>query len=404
MSYWKLKVASGMGVNNNAASATNLWANLAGIINGSITATSGLATTNPGWDAGQCYTIGTAPSSGIYTATATGAFTHSNVYYWYGAVDITKNHYAHGQVSGFTPQHKLTIGSSGGTTAASATANGFKPDYKQKNGTITAPKAGSSSHNWTSGNVNSIGVAASNTAPSGSLHQGDELYLIVNDTTLFMAYVNAGISSSVTNQDVATLMMSDFEFVSEIDTYMYGANDQNYPGCYTWTYVKDNLMEDAGTTAGTTTGDHYMGTVRHQYLNAGAWQTRASSVVNHEATTGSSSTSQYYGYRASPNILNPMLSPPAAERQFATANASGTVHSLNPMTYIGKGSHTTHGDPATRRLMNTYRTTDNFGMGDRLQHGSNYYRCFRYHNCGNNIAQSSTQRAIIAFPENNVAY
>ena len=41
MSYWKLKVASGMGVNNNAASATNLWANLAGIINGTITATAG---------------------------------------------------------------------------------------------------------------------------------------------------------------------------------------------------------------------------------------------------------------------------------------------------------------------------------------------------------------------------
>tara|TARA_R110001592_G_scaffold52138_7_gene159763 strand:- start:523 stop:1737 length:1215 start_codon:yes stop_codon:yes gene_type:complete len=404
MSYWKLKVASGMGVNNNGASATNLWANLAGIINGTITATSGLATTNPGWDAGQCYTIGTAPSSGIYTATATGLFSNSTINYWYGGVDITKNHYAHGQVSGFTPQHKLSIGSSGGNGAAQASSDGFSPDYKQKNGTITAPKAGSSTHNWTSGNVNSIGIAASNSSPTGSLYQGDELYLIVNDTTLFMAYVNVGYAGSATNQDVGTLMMSDFEFVSEIDTYMYGANDQNYPGCYTWTYVKDNLMEDPGTAAGTTTGEHYMGTVRHQYLNDGAWQTRASSVASHELTTGTSNTNQHYGYRLGTSILNPMISPPASERQFATANASGTVHALNPMTYIGKGTHATLGDPAIRRLMNTYRTTDNFAMGDRLQHGSNYYRCFRYHNCGAYPPQSSTQRAIIAFPENNVAY
>ena len=91
-----------------------------------------------------------------------------------------------------------------------------------------------------------------------------------------------------------------------------------------------------------------------------------------------------------------------------TRNAANSVmHQLLPLTYVGQwNENITWGyyDPQQRPIRDIYRTSDNLNNGDRLKVGNNYYRIFRVHNTYGTEPTDATERAVYAFPENNVPY
>ena len=96
MAYWKLKTNQ----STSYLASKELMENLKGIVTGSITTVGGLDTTY--LVAGDCYTIGTGPTAGIYSSLADPAGS-TTITTW----SMRKYHYAKNQSSGFQSNRKL---------------------------------------------------------------------------------------------------------------------------------------------------------------------------------------------------------------------------------------------------------------------------------------------------------
>ena len=376
--YWRL-------VPSAASDATNTgtkWTELRQVIDGTITATSGLTST--AWQVGSCYTTGTAPTSGIYSASNSTA-TSGTATTWNALLTVTKKHYARNQVSGFDPSHKLRIDMGPWGTPA----RGLRPTYCDGPGSLLFPTNNiTTRQGWSS----DADVMVMGNYPY--MNAGFTIHLIMNDSTF--AFIFEDRQSSQTNHDQGTAILADFTFQSDIDPYHAGISSSIYPGCYIQGCVMDNLMEEPGTAAGADKAG--FGVVRTKYVDTnnnvqqGAWNDEDSMHFGGSTSTGRRPTI----YPLPRLVVRP------------TRNAANSVmHQLLPLTYVGQwNENITWGyyDPQQRPIRDIYRTSDNLNNGDRLKVGNNYYRIFRVHNTYGTEPTDATERAVYAFPENNVPY
>jgi|TARA_B110000495_G_C23033090_1_gene615918 hypothetical protein len=396
MAYWKIIPA---GSSSNTTNMTLFRQAIAGIIGGTYSTLAELqaATGLSGAiNLGACTKIGTNPTSGMYSIASQTSTNYSSswaAYSW--QIQVKKYHYAKDQVSGFDPYHYIRIDAGPHQTdGGSADGAGFRLTWENAAGAARFPNT-NRTHFWNGAlgaSKHGYRLAAAYAAGGSGLY---EIHLILNDTTFFM-WVKAN-SASDQSADIGTWMASDFEFDSVIDTYHHSINTSNYPGECHWTFNKANLLKDAGTALGTTAYAHALGTGRAGYLKedgSGYTDTHFSDeAVYHHGPP----QTNYYAFNY-----------PVPQSTFGTSeDASGPVHFLHPVSYVGNGlvsSNSGAADPRIARLMNVYRTTDNLAIGERIKVGSDYYRAFRTHNCGETDPDTADQRACFAFPENNVPY
>ena len=378
MAYWKVQTnttytdsAANMGLVGNA---------LRDILSGTATSVSDLSSYSAAINTGACYKVGTDATSGIYSSSTMSSYLGGASSSWYYDFTITKYPYSKNQTSGYDPSTQINF--------RSKTDYGFRWSLKDSANTFKVPTT-SSSHTWTS--QTNISYA------SFSRHQqGITFHIIRNDTTLFMAVHNH--TDTAAGQDGGVLCVADHEYDSSLDSYMHSQNTKWYPGSTMWSYVTNSLFEDNNTATGTSNVNWY-GIFRHEYLDAAGTNTRTGQVND-------ASDWHFGGLNVNPHYYAQWY-PHAYMGIDSTQIASGEIHQLIPMTYQGNNNYpptTGYGDPRISRIMNVYRTTDNQTHGERFQHGSDYYRVFRFQKTGDDARGVAPRDACIAFPENNIAF
>lgn len=378
MAYWK--IVTNTTYSNNGSNMVAVGNALKAVMGGTATAISDLSSYSAVINTGASYKVGTDATSGIYSATSMSSYVGGGANDWYYSFYLTKYPYSKNQTSGYDPSSKLYF---------TCQSNfGFRWNLLDAAGGWKAPLT-HSSHTWTSATNISYGGFPSH-------QQGMTFHIIRNDTTFFMAVHNNTATASA--QDGGVVCMADHEYDSSLDPYMHSQNSKWYPGSTMWSYVANSLFEDNNSSAGTTNANWY-GIFRHEYLDAAGTNTRTGQVSD-------ASDYHYGGLNVNPHYYAQWY-PYAYMGIDSTQVASGEIHQLIPMTYQGNNNYaptTGNGDPRIARIMNVYRTTDNQTHGERFQHGSDYYRAFRFQKTGNAARGSALRDACIAFPENNIAF
>ena len=378
MAYWK--IVTNTTYTNNGTNLVAVGNALKAVMGGTATAVSDLNSYSDVINTGASYKVGTDATSGIYTVSALTSYSASNYTSWYYWFDVYKYPYSKNQTTGYDPVQRLRL--------YNQSNYGFRWNLMDAAGSYKVPTS-SASHTWTSAtNANYGGF---------SYHQqGMTFHIIRNDTTLFMAVHNN--TDTAAGQDGGVVCMADHEYDSSLDPYMHSQNSKWYPGSTMWSYVANSLFEDNNSAAGTSQANWY-GIFRHEYLDAAGTNTRTGQVND-------ASDYHYGGLNVNPHYYAQWY-PHAYMGIDSTQVASGEIHQLIPMTYQGNNNYaptTGYGDPRMARIMNVYRTTDNQTHGERFQHGSDYYRVFRFQKTGDDARGSALRDACIAFPENNIAF
>ena len=379
MAYWK--IVTNTTYSNSTTNMVQIGNALRDVLGGAATSVSDLSSYSGAVNIGASYKVGTDATSGIYSVDTLYAYISNTSSYWNYSFNVTKYPYSKNQTSGYDPISKLHF--------RAKSDYGFRWTLADAAGTAKAPRAGNYDHTWTSATNISYGAFSSH-------QQGMTFHIIRNDTTLFMAVHNN--TDTAAGQDGGVVCMADHEYDSTLDPYMHSQNSKWYPGSTMWSYVANSLFEDNNSAAGTVQANWY-GVFRHEYLDAAGTNTRTGQMND-------ASDYHYGGLNVNPHYYAQWY-PHAYMGIDSTQVASGEIHQLIPMTYQGNNNyaHTTgYGDPRIARIMNVYRTTDNQTHGERFQHGSDYYRVFRFQKTGDDARGVSTRDACIAFPENNIAF
>lgn len=378
MAYWK--VVTNTTYSNTPTNMIHVGNALIDIMSGTATSVSDLSSYSAAINTGASYKVGTDATAGIYSTNTMASSSSGSVNDWYYSFTLTKYPYSKNQTSGYDPSSKLFF---------KAKADyGFRWNVLSASGSFKSPRS-NSSHTWTSSNTLAYGAFSTH-------QQGMTFHIIRNDTTFFMAVQNNTATAAA--QDGGVVCMADHEYDSTLDPYMHSQNSNWYPGSTMWSYVSNSLFEDNNSAAGTTNANWY-GIYRHEYLDAAGTNSRTGQVND-------ASDFHYGGANVNPHYYAQWY-PHAYMGIDSTQIASGEIHQLIPMAYQGNNNYAPtdgYGDPRIARIMNVYRTTDNQTHGERFQHGSDYYRVFRFQKTGEAARGSSRRDACIAFPENNIAF
>lgn len=376
--YLKL-VASGIssGVGSNAAGWGPIFTTIANFVTGVWTSTSQITSTAITKESSVI--SGTAPTSGIYTASNSSGTSVANTY-------ITKHHYAKGQNGGAFEARSimhLVWGSSQGFKIRyldSQSGNGYPTTgdtpYITNNGATTSPR-------WTPGTGNQDFTTT----------QGLSVIHVIATDHVLLIQVQTDGSSTV--KDYGTWMLADLEYIPSIDNYAYNSNVRYTPQVFAYWFWPDTM--DSGNGVGTTSLNA-TGLYRTNYLDQyGTF--RNTPLGNDWAST------VHYGNQTV--SLSPVMHPRPMNRVYQIPVTSGDyAHQLIPLMYNGHSDSTDNfGDPRHSRLMSCYRTSEDLGFtGDMITEGSGNFRIFRIHKCGNQNPNSATFNACYAFPEFNIPY
>ena len=377
MAYWKIQTN---GYSNTGPNLVAVGNALRAIMGGTATAISDLSSYSDVINIGASYKVGTDATSGIYSVGSMASYSSSSSSNWYFDFVTTKYPYSKNQTSGYDPSTKLQL--------RCKSDYGFRWNVLDSASTVRTPY-GNTSHTWTSSTSNSYGVIS-------YLMSSMEIHIIRNDTTLFLAIHKSSDTNAA--KDVGVVCMADHEYDSALDPYMHSQNVKWYPGSTMWSYVKDSLLEDNNSAAGTS-NSHWYGIFRHEYLDAAGTNNRTANIND--------TTNYHYGGENDLQHYYPQWYPYAQMGIQSTQVASGEIHQLIPMTYQGNNNYSVsngYGDPRIARIMNVYRTTDNQTHGERFQHGSDYYRVIRCFKTGDDDRGASLRDGCMAFPENNIAF
>lgn len=378
MAYWKIQTETNY--SDSAANQLMVGSALREVLSGDATSVSDLSTYSAAINVGACYKVGTDATSGIYSTTTMSSFSSSSYGNWYYDFTVTKYPYSKNQTSGYDPSTMINF--------RNKHDYGFRWSLRDATGSYKVPTT-SQNHTWSSSTSNSYAIFP-------RYQQGVVFHIIRNDTTLFMAVQNNGVTASA--QDGGVLCVADHEYDSSVDPYMHSQSSKWYPGSTMWAFVTNSLFEDNNSSTGTTNVNWY-GVFRHEYLDA--------SGVNNRIGQINDNSDYHYGGLNVQQHYYPQWYPYAQTSIQSTQVASGEIHQLIPMTYQGNNNSSPangYGDPRTARIMNVYRTTDNQTHGERFQHGSDFYRVFRFEKSGDDNRGNSLRDGCIAFPENNVAF
>jgi len=325
---------------------------------------------------------GTAPTSGIYSATASSG---SNFF----SLSITKRHYAKGLNSGAFQASSIMM-------LDWNNSSGFKVQYRDSQNSNAYPQSSGSPSYITSNNNSSSPrwYDANGAVDLVNINGISVIHCIITDHVLLIQVQTTG--SSV-QKDYGTWMIADLEYIPSIDNYAYTSNVRYTPQVFAYWFWPDTM--DRGNGVGTTTAnatglyrtnylDQY-GTYRNTLVNSGDWD----------------STTHYGNQTANSNA--PTLNPRPMNRVYQIPVTSGDyAHQLIPLMYVGHSDSTDNfGDPRHSRLMSCYRTSEDLGFtGDMITEGSGNFRIFRVHKCGNQAPSSAAFNACYAFPEFNIPY
>ena len=367
MAYWKLKTNQ----SSSYLASKELMENLKGIVTGTITTVAGLDTTY--LVAGDCYTIGTGPTSGMYYSLADPAGS-TTITTW----SMRKYHYAKGQSSGYGANRKLFFKFDDTYGFRMHSSEPSENNHFPHSGNGTTTTNGSTSD----GNYNDSHGVSSLT----------EMHIIINDTT-FLVWCT---SSQQSTGDVYWFMLQDLEYMPTVDPYYETADSDYAPIVAGMAFMKDVIFNDNNTN--TTSTD-----------NGNMWAMSSWKDTGGTARNSSYSFSSFTHRTAGTGAgLNMYIIPPMSVEFRSMDDASGTVYPLIPMTFAGN-QHQTNEQQNTRawsKAMNVYRTSDDIASFDRIQVGSTYYKVFRMMPSGNHNATGtgSVHKACMAFPENNVPF
>jgi hypothetical protein len=325
---------------------------------------------------------GTAPTSGIYTASLSSGTTTAYI-------TITKHHYAKGLNGGaFQARSRMFLEWN--------STNGFKVSYYDSQGQNAYPRSDAMTYissntattgsRWTDGsganqdliNINGISV----------------IHCIITDHVLLIQLQTTGTSLQ---KDYGTWMIADLEYIPSIDNYAYTSNVRYTPQVFAYWYWPDTM--DQGNGSGVT-ATNATGLYRTQYLDQ--YGTYRNTIVN----TGDFNSTIHYGNQTG-DSLAPVMHPRPMNRVFQVPVTSGDyAHQLIPLMYNGHSDALNNfGDPRHSRLMSCFRTSEDLGFtGDMITEGSGNFRIFRIHKCGNASPASAAFNACYAFPEFNIPY
>ena len=360
-------------------------------INGSDYRTSSHAThSNYGMNGPAGDVAGTFPSSGIYT----GASVSSNTYY--AKLTFTKNHYATGQTSGYTPSMRIEL--------IMDQYFGLRCRVLDKNGANRLPRSVTDGgwygySNGSAGNVNDgIGTG-------GYGNDFNRFHVILNDTTFGIKAVSQGATNV---RDSGWFMVNDLEYTPTIDNWAYGVSSTFCPSVSLWS-VNMNCLDNPTPSESNSPYAHF-GLYQPYYVDG-------QGIARVTPTEPSAFTNGSYMYNTSTaNRHESSIYPHPGFRQegFPISGGDGPAHQLTPVHYNGQsrmsisGNATAtglYGNPRNGRLMNFYRTTDNLGSdGDVLLEGTTRYRLIKVNKTGHPYAHEADVDAFYAFPEDNVPY
>jgi len=371
MAYWRLDPVND---SSTATITSNAVADLHNIFNGTHTAVSDL--TSSSWHVGNCYTVGTVATSGMYQAGSHSGSTSGTYTGWSSAfTGADKFHYAKGQVSGYQPSRQVT----------------YNKDNTNKDRFRSFNPAGG---NGLPGNTTAQKWMASTTTGVGeigaSYMQFSIIHIIRNDTT-FLIWCQSGTTASA---DYAYFMIADLEFINGVDDFHY-ANTTNYCPTITVAGVHEDTMLADPPTVQTDDDETRFGVGMAPNPDVGG-------VYRHPQW--SDGNNFHFGYQVSQNYYGSLWPKPMTSMN-NLKNSAGDVYPLTPV-FFDASNNATNNYSGTRqgKLMNVYRTTDNLDIGARIQVGSTYYRCLPFHPTGRETLVLAPKRSTYAFPENNVAY
>lgn len=379
MAYCKIVLNTG----STLVYATDAFNIITDIIDGTIDSQSDLtgSSYSTGVNLGASTYAGTKPTAGIYSIEQfnSGGSGSSD---WYVSTYIKKYHYAKNQVSGFDPFQHIWL--------ETEDNRGFRWTVADSAGNLKVPTA-SRNRYWTQYNNDANWKVSDETMDSIA-----NIHVICNDTTLAIWVEYNGTDA---NGEVAWMAVTDHEFRQTIDTYMHAAEATWYPGSAHWGLWINTLQADAGDTVGSAADMHAHGSSKIIFLDAAGSTWRVPDVNDENSHHWYPGTTEHHGY--------PTMNPAPYLNVRSTKASSGDVHQLVPIHYVGQHNDvvtSADADPEFARIMNWYRTSDNLAIGTRLQSGSDFYRVFRGWNCGTSDPNDATQKACVAFPENNVPY
>ena len=379
MAYCKIVCNTG----NALVYATDVFNIITDVIDGTIDSQADLtgSSYSTGVNLGASTYSGTKPTAGIYSIEQFNSG-GSNSASWYVSTYIKKYHYAKNQVSGFDPFQHIWL--------ETEDSYGFRWTVADSASGLKLPTA-SRSRYWTQYNNDTNWKVGDET-----MDYITHVHVIANDTTLAIWVEYNGTDQ---NGEVAWMCVGDHEFRQTVDTYMHSAEATWYPGSAHWGLWLNTLQADAGNSVGTSEDMHAHASGKIIFLDESGGTWRVSDRNDESNYHWQPATSASHGY--------PMLYPAPYLRVCATKASTGDVHQLVPLNYLGQHNDSitaANADPEFARIMNWYRTTDNLTMGTRIQVGSDFYRVFRGWNCGTSDPNTATQKACVAFPENNVPY
>lgn len=361
--------------NTNEYTRGTFFADLAKLLNGTITDPSQFSGTSCNRDAS--YITGTPPTTGIYSASPTSHTDNTSDNYY---INIEKYHYAKGNPATFLGRSKVR-----GDWDDSYYCRFRHQDKDSGNANYT------SSGYW--GQYNNTSYTY--TRMWRHFNEIEAIHMIINDTTFYMCWEGTGTTEAV--KDHSFFLLQDIEYIQDIDNYHYTSNNKSAPMISAWGMCRDAMYSTGpnGTTQ-TNTDNHRFGMYRPQYPDRGG-------TYRNQYTSDSSQYS--FGYKSTLQSNYCTWQPTPNENQEKLTGANGDTHHLMvPLQYDGNMKSET-GDPRRGTLMNIYRTTDDTFMdGDVLIDGTTRYRVLRMHKCGDESFLSSPNVAFYAFPENNVPF
>jgi hypothetical protein len=323
---------------------------------------------------------GTAPTSGIYSASNSSSTTNATT-------TITKHHYAKGLNGGaFQARSKMQL--------VWGSSQGFKIRYQDSQDGNGYPTTGDTSYITSNGGVGSPrwtdGIGNSDLINTNGV---SVIHCIITDHVLLIQVQTTGNS---TQKDYGTWMIADLEYIPSIDNYAYNSNVRYTPQAFAYWFWPDTM--DRGNGSGTTTLNA-TGLYRPQYLDQ--YGTFRNTPLGNDWNG-----TQHYGNQTA-SSLAPVMHPRPMNRVYQIPVTSGDyAHQLIPLMYNGQSDSTDNfGDPRHSRLMSCFRTSEDLGFtGDMITEGSGNFRIFRIHKCGNQAPDSAAFNACYAFPEFNIPY